>query len=802
MMKKIKHTKGQTMKTQIFMAILVLAGVSFAFGDIVENTNKPAGQSTDLKELMSEDSALMKGEQNANSNANSSNANSVNLNAISNVNSSENNAMNFNAQNTTKSSAEPANSLVLKGFVPKNLGQISGLANGSLNSSDFIALNASNLTEAIRREKGVFMRDAIGGDAISNAYIRGFGRERIGLFIDGIPLNDYDAGRNDYELVLLNGFGGLEIYKGYISPSHAQNFGAINLTSYTPQKELEARLTADTTFNAVGRNGLRTQKGVFVGTNGGTYFLSVDYSDSERDAFAFSQGYDGTFMAMEGYQVNSKLNNTSLKLRAGFTPNENNEYSLNFYYQKGSKGDMTKDPTYVNYNTLPVDMWNSLQKQMLYLLGHSNFTDSLSLDTRLYYQAFDSSMTNVSVFRNYSQYEYAAIQDYNDDAYGALMSLNYAFTQAQKMKFGFHLKRDSYKNYNARVDRPMSKLINVDVSELKSSVFGEYDGAFGDLHLLVGASYERSDIAKARNYNTANKGGNQQPQAQITKSNTDKINPKGDFSAQLALLYEFNGANTAHLSVGKRLNFPTLHQRYFETFYMTNNAGAPATTMGVGTMYRYDFNYEINPNLRPESVLSYELGYDLTLPSTHLSVAGFYNDLYDSFIIKQTGVNATSNSPIYKLTNGYGGQSWGGEVSVEQGFFADNALIIGANYSYIYNKQRADDKSTPEFRHHNHIANAKIQVSPIKTLNLTALGTYQSKPVVNSSAQWLKGKDYLSVDLMARFYVAKGFSLKGGVLNISDRDNAISYYTATNGVQEYHLAGRRYMIGFDYNYGQ
>lgn len=114
-------------------------------------------------------------------------------------------------------------------------------------------------------------------------------------------------------------------------------------------------------------------------------------------------------------------------------------------------------------------------------------------------------------------------------------------------------------------------------------------------------------------------------------------------------------------------------------------------------------------------MLSYGLGYDLTLPSTHLSVTGFYNDLYDSLFIKQTGVNG--NLPIYKLTNGYGGQSWGGEVSIEQGFFADNALIIGANYSYIYSKQRADDKSTPEFRHHNHIANAKIQVSPIKTLN-------------------------------------------------------------------------------------
>ena len=492
--------------------------------------------------------------------------------------------------------------------------------------------------------------------------------------------------------------------------------------------------------------------------------------------------------------MNSKLENTSLKLRAGFTPNENHEYGLNFYYQKGSKGAMVEDPTYVNYATLPLDMWNTLQKQMLYLLGRSNFTPNLSLDTKLYYQAFDSQMTNVLLHRNYSQYEYAVIEDYNDDAFGALMNLNYAFTQAQKMKFGFHLKRDSYTNYKARVDRPMSKMINVDLSELKSSVFGEYDGAFGGFRVIVGANYERSDITKARNYDTQSRGGNLQPQATITKQNTDKINPKGDFSAQLALLYEFNAANTAHISVGKRLNFPTFHQRYFESFFLTDG-----TSMGISTRYNYNFNYETNPNLRPESILTYELGYDLKLASTRLSVMGFYNDLYDSFMIEQTGTNATSNLPIYKLTNGYGGQSWGGEVAFEQGFFSDNALILGANYSYIYSKQRADDKSVPEFRHHNHIANAKIQLSPIKTLNLNLLGTYQSAPVINS-LQWLKGSDYLSFDITARFYVAKGFSLKGGVFNLADRDNAISYYTAENGTQEYHLAGRHYMIGFDYNY--
>ena len=240
--------------------VAFLLTASFAFGDVIEETNKPAGRSTDIKELMSEDSALMKAEQNANSNANlasENNATNSNAHLNSSVNLAEHNS---STATSTSRSINSLNSLALKGAVPKNIGQISGLANECLNSADFVALNASNLAEAIRHEKGVFMRDAIGGDEFANAYIRGFGRERIGLLIDGIPLMDYDAGRNDYELVLLNGFAGLEIYKGYISPSYANTFGAINLSSYTPQQELEARLGADMTFNAVGRNGVRTQK--------------------------------------------------------------------------------------------------------------------------------------------------------------------------------------------------------------------------------------------------------------------------------------------------------------------------------------------------------------------------------------------------------------------------------------------------------------------------------------------------------------------------------------------------------------
>ncbi len=818
--------KGQAMRKVGFM---LLALFSVGFADIASETNAPTGQSGDLRQMMSEDAAKLKdsGSQSSIFDEKSTrtgdsgfgdDGSARDLNELSRENS-----VNFkeNAKNSRQSGENSGfftssytknfrHNLALKGAMPQSLGLIQDFASQNSSVNELTELGASTLSDAIRREKGVFFRDAIGGDAFANAYIRGFDRKRIGLFIDGIPLMDYDAGRNDYDLVLLNGFSQMQLLKGYTTPSHANTFGGINLVSHTPQKALEARLGVSIDMNSVGRNGTRTQKDIYVGTRGENYYFSATYGDSDRDAYAFSQNYDeGGYLAMWGYQVNSKLENASVKLRAGWF-DDDNEYSLNYYYQKGSKGALIDDTKTNSWYSGTLDEWNDMQKQMIYVLGHSNFTPKLSLDSKFYYLAFDSQLINTIFTRNYSQSEYSVIEDYNDDAYGAMMALNYAFLPTQKAKLGFHLKRDAYKNYKARVDSPYSKSAQTDLAELKTSVFGEYDGEFGDFRLILGASYERADILKARISDMQNATGNQTP-VTINATYMDKFNHKGDFTAQLAMLYDFNEANSLHLSVGKKLNYSTLHQRYLYNTTRINNGTL------INNYVFYTPAFEINKSLRPESVIAYELGYDLKMPSTALSVAGFYNDLYDGFMMQDTGKTVaptTYNSktyPVYKLTNGYAGYSYGGEVSIEQGFFVENALIIGANYSYIYNKQKADDKSAPEFRHHNHIVNAKISLSPIRTANLTLLGTYQSKPIVNSLTQWVKGRDYFTLDLMANFYVGKGFTLKAGVLNLADRDNFIIYEstipnTATTGAAyskdsyEYHLAGRRYMIGFDYNY--
>ena len=175
-----------------------------------------------------------------------------------------------------------------------------------------------------------------------------------------------------------------------------------------------------------------------------------------------------------------------------------------------------------------------------------------------------------------------------------------------------------------------------------------------------------------------------------------------------------------HFTLGKKNNLPTLKQRYLSLW------GAQVKS----------------PGLDIENAINYELGYDLAFGSTNLSVAVFYNDMKNMFVqktlISTTDENAAKavcavpskskgKYSCYQNVNADSGYTWGGEVGVEQGFFADDMLILGANYSFIQKRARgagleaygsSDGKKILDYP--NHIANAKIIIKPINSLKFIA----------------------------------------------------------------------------------
>ena len=630
--------------------------------------------------------------------------------------------------------------------------------------------------------------------------MRGF--ELKSVYMDGIEFSDFYMGN---DLCFVGVFGDTQLYKGFLPSEFSGLGGALNITSAKPQNEFEAKIGFKNLYNNVGLDGVQTQKYLSVGTKSGRYFVSVDYADTERENFGFSKSYTNTYEGIRRVSANGALENRFVKLGVGFWARENDEYALHYINQKGNKGELIEDNT-LNvassvasgaHATPNVPNFAVYDSQMLYALGKTEFNDKFSLDTKLFYQVFNRQMIMVNGF-SLVQKTNSNVDDFRGDSYGANVALNYDIAELSRLKFGIKLKDEIQSNTKGGTSATTARVEVFRANELKSSVFTEFMQGFGDFRFVLGASYDRADILKVKSVDlnavlTNNTNGQGYTAYNVVGENNEKISPKGDFSLQGALYYDFTHSQSAHLAVGRKLNFPTLYQRYGALPFTAQTANTNRTD-------NYRYNFAGNANLKPESIIYYEMGYKLNLEQTHFNAVLFFDDLNNMF------VNESTASGAQRLINAYRGFMYGGEVGVEQGFFADNALVVGANYAYLYKKARGKDDDNVLDRklteYPNHIANAKVAIKPVSSFELVGLFSYKSAPylVASDKQSYIKGTAYMAFDMIANLYIGKGFSANAGVYNLTDRDNSVYDYTSAGALREYHFAGRRYFIGFEYKY--
>lgn len=688
----------------------------------------------------------------------------------------------------------------------------------TISANEMKKSGANNLAQAIKRTPGVFFREATGESATPEIYIRGYSNAQIGVYIDGIPMMSIYGGGADYSAFATSGLAGVQVSKSFANVAFGPNTlgGAINMISSKPEKEFEFGANLNYIGND-GAKGKETQQSISVGTNQGKYYFQIDYSTMKRDTYSFSREYKHDY-AIRGYEFNAHYKMETIKLKAGIMPNENHEYSLNYILAKGSKGGMSSDPddksSPSTYNDRPV-----IDTQTIYLLGNSFFTSKLDLDSKFFFQNFSdrdwyrnkNGDLNVNPATDFIRTK----SIYDDITYGGILTLNYQPAHKAKISLGLNAKYskhtqfswDSYRGTSGYVYEYFTK--PAQAAEIQASAFAQYAQGFGKFRLILAGSYDKVDTTNASieyDYG-AYKGVMDR-----------KISPKTYFSWQSVLYYDFARGQSVHFNVGQKHRMPTLRQRYSSE----------------------TAEYAPNPDLKPESALNYELGYDLNLASTKVSVAVFYNDLKNMFDSSGTFTADRSLCPAptasggcMMIGNSDEGHSYGGEVAVEQGFFSDDALVIGANYNYIekydtskndYNLEGTSRKITD---YPNHIVQGKIAVKPVKDLEITGFATYESAPlyqrrqVRRGSSQTIgyqydrfKDNEFVNFDIMANYNVGKGFSVNAGVYNLMDRDNYVIEQErsfATNGydwednigtrrLKFKHLSGRRYVVGFGYRY--
>ena len=772
------------MKNKIILAsvalLIALAQAENNATNLSENSNESVN--LDLNSSMASESTT------------NSNANGQSVSANSNANLNESTSL------ASDSNATSANSSInLSNVSEQNATNLSENSNANsanesvispLNPQKFWQTNKDNVFEALKHEQGIYTRDAIGSDASARAYVRGFELKRV--YMDGVEFSDFYMG-NDLRFVGV--FGDTQLYKGFVPSSFSGLGGALNVVSAKPQSEFEATLGFKSLYNNVGLDGVQTQKYLSVGTKSGRYFVSAQYADIERDNFGFSKGYTNTYEGIRRVSANGALENRFVKLGVGFYARENDEYALHYINQKGNKGELIEENrlsnvTVSNNNLAPkVPNFAVYDSQLLYALGHTGLGENLALESKLFYGLFDKQKIIVNAFTLVQVSDASnVISEYDGAFFGGNLALHYAMSENLGLKFGAKMRRKAYEvsteTINPTTFRNNVKRTEFDAKELESSLFAEFTGRFGGFGLNLGASYDRADILSASVYDSTTSTWSDE------KHSAGRKFSFGNFALQVLASYDISGAQRLYASVAKKNEVPNFYERYFAG---RGFAGASLNqAIAAGTPVSAD------SNLRYESVLSYELGYNLNLESLNLSVALFYNDLIDMLALESTADGA-------KLTNKNAGYTYGGELGAM--IKANEFWAFGGNYAFIQGWLSENDGAGHKLAYYpHHIANAKVAFVPVKMIEFIALGNFQSAEKVPTNTGYIKGRINYTFDLLANLHFGKGLTLNAGVYNLADRDNYATRYNAslntqvTDGIYKYHFAGRRYFIGFEYKY--
>lgn len=489
--------------------------------------------------------------------------------------------------------------------------------------------------------------------------LRGFDLRQVPVFVDGIPAyvsyDGYvDLGRfNTFDLSTI------DVSKGFSSVLYGPNAlgGAINLISRKPVKELEGDVTAGLYMNrGFGYNGYKTDAN--VGGNHGSWYWQASASILDKNQFQLSKDYQPHRTELGGDRDNSYNQDRKLNLKLGWTPNETDEYSINFITQHGEKG----TPPYagslssVNNRYWQWPHWN---KDSLYFLSRTAIGKDSYLKLRAHYDQYENSIKNFSN-NNYSALAAKPFYQswYDDYTYGGSMEFGTNLTESNTLKLAAHFKEDIHREHNYVSNNAGTKKFNTPEQKDRdhTTSFGIEDTQqIGDkLSMVAGVSYDKRKTRQAENYVAA--AGN----------NLGTIQPfqKGDASAwnpQLGLFYRFSPTDEVHVSVSEKSRFPTIKDRY---------------SYRMGTAIP-------NAELQAEKSTNYELGASgLVSANTKLTAAIFYDNIRDKIqAITITPTPAGCSAPCSQMQNVGRVRSKGIELGVTSALTEN--LDIGANYTLL-----------------------------------------------------------------------------------------------------------------------
>ncbi|MBN8528218.1 MAG: TonB-dependent receptor [Caulobacterales bacterium] len=510
---------------------------------------------------------------------------------------------------------------------------------------DLVAGAASGATGGSRNERLVF--------------IRGFDRFQTTLSIDGVRVFLPADNRIDFARFLTADLSQVQVSKGYVSVLDGPGGmgGAINLVTRRPTAPFEGELRAGAGFDADLGVASRSLSGRLGGANDHGY-AQISGAWNDRDHWSLPDDFQPTALEDGGERDRTATEDWRFNVKLGLTPNADDEYSLTYTRQEGSKNAPTHVGDTANRRYWSWPYWNL---DSLAFLSRTGLGETAWLKTRLYRNTFDNALFAYDDARQTSQTSRRAFRSYyKDQAVGGNLEIGLRATTDDTLRAAAYWRRDEHvERQQSFAPAPFTEPNQVTV-ENTYSLAVENTHAFGQsLDLIVGASIDWRDLKRAEDFNDGRFV--QHPLTDDTVVNY-----------QAMLVYRPNTMAEVYASVSSRARFPTLFERFSSRF---------------GTAIP-------NPGVTAERAVNYEVGgwYE---PRVDLRLEGavFYSDLDDALI--QVPVDLGPPFGVINQTRNAGsGRYYGLEATGRMQLTPE--LALNGNYTWL--KRTIDNPSDPNFR--------------------------------------------------------------------------------------------------------
>lgn len=530
-----------------------------------------------------------------------------------------------------------------------------------VSADEMYTFNRNRLDDALTLVSGVAVTQGSGSRNEPTISVRGFDRYQVPVYIDGIRVYLPYDNRLDLSRFITPDLAEVQVQKGYVSILNGPGGmgGAINLVTRKPTKEYEVEARAGVDLgNTGGYSAFNSM--MSLGTKQDKYYIQATGAFVDSDGWFLPQGFTPVNWYAEdgGKRDFSDTSDWRINTKFGYTPNETDEYVVNYTNQQGEKGapydiqnavitpNGTKAP-FPGTTTQRNWTWPWWNYSSLSFVSKTELAPTARLNTRWYYNEFknllsaydDNSFTTQTANRAFNSY-------YDDTSYGVDVEVAYDIHPQDTLRGIITYRNDEHQSQQHR--RPTFNGVGIwdpELSQTENTLSFGLENTFRvtqNFDFVAGVSYDYRDLTSAWDYSTTT------GMFEYPLTTDDAVN------WQFAAIYRYSEKGLVSASVSSRTRFPTLWERFSSRF---------------GTA-------EPNPGLLAERATNYQIGWSDKFFGNSLALGGaiFYSEVTNLIQTVYVATNITQNQNVGNSDN-YG-------IELQAEWNAATNLVLGGNYTY------------------------------------------------------------------------------------------------------------------------